>query len=76
MLAGIKDVRGPTHQPAPLTYYSTDRYPPWKSLLRLLQGQRQHAVIELCTDLLLIDLVGESERPAEVTNVVLGVEGF
>src|SRR5581483_9242119 len=53
---------------------SADLDPPRLRRLRLPQRQRQHAVLELGADLLLVDLVREAEAPREVADIVFGIE--
>src|SRR5690242_10913593 len=48
---------------------SPDRDPPGLRLLRLRQCQRQNAILELCADLLLVDLVRQREGPRIVAHV-------
>src|SRR5690242_362795 len=50
--------------------------PPRHGRLHLLQSQRQHAVIERCRNLLLVDLLRQREGATEMADIVFRVERF
>ena len=51
-----------------------DRNSPWLGFLGFRQRQGEHPIIELGTDTLLVDLVGQSEGSRIVTYVVLRID--
>src|SRR5688500_7289303 len=63
------------HPAAPGQPASANLDPAWLRLFRLRQHQRNHAILHLRCDLLLINLTGEAETPPVRTDVVFAVNG-